>query len=172
MVPTRRPPAVAPSPALTLCREAVCLVGRHVEVAEVQAGLRAKCAVVLWGGSGEGKTAIAREAACQMQEAGVLTLSVALNMRGALPAAAAGQVLAKHIVIIALVIVSQCCHAGRCHLSANRSRPRGAGGAGELPTICFRCAHAAARKVRGALTPSPQPPAGIRLQLSHNSAAM
>ena len=84
LVPTHHPAAAAPSPALTLCHEPSCIVGRRGEVAAVLAGLRGDTAVVVWGGSGEGKTTVAHEAARRMQEAGSLVLSAALNMHGAL----------------------------------------------------------------------------------------
>ena len=67
-------------------------------------GLRADRAVVLWGGSGEGKTTVAREAACRMQETGNLVLSVALDMRSALsPPALCYRALAEQTVATGLL---------------------------------------------------------------------
>ena len=52
----------------TLSRAAATLFGRDAEVAAVIASLRQHSAAVIWGGPGEGKSTIAREAAAQLRE--------------------------------------------------------------------------------------------------------
>ena len=69
--------------ALTVTRETRRIVGRRNEVAAVWDSVREVGAAFVWGGPGEGKTTIAKEVACRLQENGSLRLCVSLDMRGA-----------------------------------------------------------------------------------------
>ncbi len=72
--------------ALTVTRETHQFVGRTEEVSSVLESVRKHGAAVIWGGPGEGKTTIAKEAACRLQEDGSLRLTVVIDMQGAPPA--------------------------------------------------------------------------------------
>ena len=66
-----------------LRRAAIQLVGRKLDVEWVEKRLRRHGTAVVWGGPGEGKTSVAMEAACRLQEAGELLLAVVIDMNGA-----------------------------------------------------------------------------------------
>ena len=76
---TRPPP---PLPAPMLRRQAQQLIGRRREVDWVASSLRRHGTTIVWGAPGEGKTSVAMEAACQLQEAGELLFAVVIDMKG------------------------------------------------------------------------------------------
>ena len=86
--PAQLPPSAGVTAAtsmLSLCRNTRHLVGREQQVTAVQKSLQQRGAAVIWGSPGEGKTAVAAEAGCRLQEdAGAcIRLSVVLDMKGA-----------------------------------------------------------------------------------------
>ena len=76
--------AVARS-ALSLCRSTRNLVGRTQQVEAVLGSLRRHGAAVIWGSPGEGKTALAAEAGCCLQEEvnADIYVSIIVDMNGA-----------------------------------------------------------------------------------------
>ena len=71
--------------ALWLCRNTCDLVGREQQVSAVLASLHRHRAAVIWGSPGEGKTAVAAEAGCRLQEDAnaAVKLSAVVDMNGA-----------------------------------------------------------------------------------------
>ena len=69
---------------LSLCRTTRNLRGREQQVEAVLGSLHRHGAAVIWGSPGEGKTAIATEAGCRLQEdpAAAISLSVVIDMNG------------------------------------------------------------------------------------------
>ena len=71
--------------ALSLYRTTRKLVGREEQVNAVLESLREHGAAIVWGSPGEGKTAVAAEAGCRLQEdaSAAVSLSVTIDMSSA-----------------------------------------------------------------------------------------
>ena len=63
-------------------RSALQLIGREPDVAWVTGWLQRRGTAFVWGGPGEGKTSVAMEAACRLQEDGLLLDAVVIDMNG------------------------------------------------------------------------------------------
>ena len=68
--------------AWTLSRTTTALVGREAEVEDVLGSLRQHGAAVIWGGPGEGKSTVAREAAARLHAKQPTLGAFELDMRG------------------------------------------------------------------------------------------
>ena len=77
--------AAQPMPPTLIQRNTRNLMGREQQVAAVLGSLHRHGAAVIWGSPGEGKTALAAEAGCCLQEGATanIYLSVRLDMKGA-----------------------------------------------------------------------------------------
>ena len=75
---------LAAQAALTVRRVTTHFTGREREVGDTLNSLQQHRAAILWGGLGEGKTAIAAEAACRLQGSGSLDLCAIISMQGVL----------------------------------------------------------------------------------------
>ncbi len=69
---------------LLLCRNTRNLIGREQQVSAVLESLRQHGAAVIWGSPGEGKTSVAAEAGCRLQEdvSAAIKLSVVIDLNG------------------------------------------------------------------------------------------
>ena len=76
----RHPPLPLAGPSLR--RQTLQLLGREREVDWVAKSLRQHGTTVVWGAPGEGKTSVAMEAACRLQEANELLLAVVIDLKG------------------------------------------------------------------------------------------